>query len=118
MRPVPVEDIRKEVFVHGTGAALGPQVKQRFQALDAFIRVKGGLVTRQTADEAQTFDPRQDTILGSLLPDLRSGNFDFRRQMVFDQIGRNSGKWLFRQKILHRLPEEDWRMKINRFVAD
>lgn len=114
---MPIENIGKQVFIDSAGAAVRPELKQCFQALCAGCLAERRLVPRQAAQNAQGFDPCQHAVFSCLAPDIRSGKLGARRHMVLDQICRTSGKRVLRQKILHRLPEEDWRMQINRFVA-
>ena len=113
---MPVENVREKIFVDGAGAPSRPKLQQVLQALLAVLGMKRGFVSWQS-DQAKRIDPRQNTVFGRLQPDRGTGDLGLGCQVIFDQFCRPSGKRLFRQKILHRLPEEDWRMKFHRFVA-
>lgn len=115
---VTVENVGEEILVHRAGAAVGPQLQQGFQAFHPGFAGQRRLVPRQAAQDAQGFDARQHAVFRCLAPDIGPGRLGAGGTLVLDQICRTSGKWVLRQKILHRLPEEDWRMQSNRFVAD
>ncbi|MEL7528470.1 MAG: hypothetical protein AAFN16_22060, partial [Pseudomonadota bacterium] len=107
-----------KILVDGARAAVCPEPEQIFQALDALFLRKWSFVPRQAAQNAQAPDAHHHAVLGRLLPDSQIGTRGMRRLMVFNEYCRASRDRLLVQKILHRFPEEDWRMQSNRFVAD
>ena len=116
-RFVSFDNICEKVFIDGTGAAAGPKAQQVLKAVNPLLARQWGLVLRKAADDPAALDTHHYAVFGSLQPDSRIGESRFHRLMVFDKERRSSGNRLTQQKILHRFPEEDWRMQSNRFVA-
>lgn len=108
---MPVDDVGKKIFIDGAGTTARPEVQQGLQTLNTLVAAQRCLVSWKAANQTQRLDARKDTILGCLGPYICRCEFRAAGCMFLDQVCRTSGKRLLRQKILHRLPEEDWRMK-------
>lgn len=112
-----VQEVGEEVFINGASAAIGPELQQILQTLDPNGIAERGLVARQSAQDAQRMDTGKNAVFCGALPDVGVSQAGLAQHFVLDQICRTSGKRFLRQLILHRFPEEDWRMKEYRFIA-